>query len=225
MRYLVYLLLVVNVGYFGWNLFHEGGAVVETGREYSPLPATAVRLVTLQELKGGAARGPDRAADELDALTMTQPPGAGMPAACQALGPFFDEEEVQAMAARFIERGLEPRQRLAEDRRQNGYWVYLPAMERAEALRIAGELEARNDREYYIGKDNFISLGTFEESGRAEIRLRQVQAMGLEANLEPRYVAQDAYWLEFRDGKVARPLLEEIVAGNPALRLQARSCL
>lgn len=224
MRYLVYLLLVVNVAYFGWNLFHDG-TTVEARRELPPLPATATRLVTLKELQGGPETAVDEPAGKLDALTMTQPPGAGMPAACQALGPFFDEEALQAVADRFAGRGLEVRQRLAEDRQQNGYWVYLSTMERAEALRIAQVLEARNDHEYYIGKDNFMSLGTFKEIERAEIRLRQVQAMGLDAILEARYVTQDAYWLEFRDGNVAGPVLEEIMAGNPVLQLQTRACL
>lgn len=224
MRYLVYVLLAVNVAYFGWNLFHDSGSI-EAGRRLPPLPATAAPLVTIKELKGESATAADGAVEELDTLTMTQPPGAGMPAACQSLGPFHDEDELQVVAGRFFEHGLEPRQRLAEDRRENGYWVYLPAMERAAALRIAEDLEEHKDHEYYIGKDNFMSLGTFKEISRAEIRLRQVQAMGLDAILEARYISQDAYWLEFQDGNVAQPLLDEIMAGNPGLQLQTRACL
>jgi hypothetical protein len=223
MRYLVYLLLVVNIAFFGWNLFRDGGTV-EAGRELPSRPATVAPLVMLQEREGAPARAGDAAADGLDALTMTRPPATGMPAACYMLGPFLNEEELQAAVDRFVAAGLEPRQRLAEDRHQDGYWVYLPTMRRAEARRIAQALEAREDHDYYVGRDNFISLGTFSERERAENRLRQIQGMGLDPLLEARYVTQDVYWLEIRDGNMARPLLDEIAGGNPALQLNTRDC-
>jgi hypothetical protein len=224
MRYLVYLLLVVNLVYFGWNLYSDGRAV-ETQRELPSLPASASRLVTLQEMQQQSATAPDgEASRALDALTMTQPPGAGMPA-CRTLGPFYHEEQLHAVAIRLDELGLQPRQRIAEDRKENGYWVYLPTMERARALEIAQQLEARKDREYYIGKDNFMSLGTFKDMSRAEIRLQQVRELGLDAILEPRYVTQDTYWLEFQDRGVATPVLEDVLDRNPDLQLRTLACL
>jgi len=225
MRHLVYLLLVANLVYFGWNLFQDGTATVST-RELPPLPASARPLVTLHELE----QRTDAAATEqenkgFDALTMTQPPGAGTTAACQALGPFHADAELRAVAGKFGELGLEPRQRIAEDRKEDGYWVYLPAMERAKALQIAQQLDELNDHEYYIGRDNFMSLGTFEVISRAELRLRQVQDMGLDAILEPRYTTQDAYWLEFSDRDAATPVLEEVMGANPGLQLLTQPCL
>jgi len=224
MRHLVYLLLVANLGYFGWNLF-RGGTASETMRELPPLPVSAKPLVTLQELKRQSATSSGQGETGIDALTMTQPPGAGATAACQALGPFYAEDKLHAVAGKLGELGLEPRQRIAEDRKADGYWVYLPAMDRARALQVAEQLDEHKDHDYYIGKDNFMSLGTFKEISRAEIRLRQVQAMGLDAIMEKRYTTQDAFWLEFQDGDAAARVVNEVMAANPDLQLRTLACL
>jgi hypothetical protein len=223
MRHLVYLLLVANLAYFAWSLLNEGVTGV-TQRELPPLPASARPLVTLQEMQQQATiDGQD--ATEIDALTMTEPPGAIEPAACQALGPFYVEEEMQALSARLDALGLEPRQRISEDRKQNGYWVYLPAMERAQALQIARRLDALNDHDYYIGKDNYMSLGMFTEITRAEIRLRQMQELGIPAILEARHEKQEVYWLEFREAEAAMPIVNEELEGKPGLELHALNCM
>jgi len=224
MRHLVYLLLVANLGYFGWNLF-RGGTAGETVRELPPIPASAKPLVTLQELKQQSATAAGQGETGMDTLTMTQPPGAGATATCKALGPFHGKEELHAVAGRLGELGLEPRQRITEDRIADGYWVYLPAMDRARALQVAERLDGQKDHDYYIGKDNFMSLGTFKEISRAEIRLHQVQAMGLDAIMEKRYITQDAYWLEFQEGDAAAPVVEEMMAANPDLQLRTLDCL
>ena len=224
MRHLVYLLLVANLVYFGWNLYRDGMAR-ETVRELPPLPASAKRLVTLQELKQQSATAAGQGQAGPDVLTMTQPPGAGAPDACQALGPFHTEAELRTVAGRLGELGLESRQRTAEDRKADGYWIYLPAMERARAMRIANQLDEHKDHEYYIGKDNFMSFGTFQEISRAKIRLQQVKALGLEAKLAVRYTTEETYWLEFRDSDAVAPVLDEVTGANPDLQLQTLACL
>lgn len=224
MRHLVYLLLVANLVYFGWNLY-SGWTAGETVRALPPIPASARPLVTLQELEQQSATSTEQVITDIDALTMTQPPGAGTPAACQALGPFFVEEELQAVTGRLNELGLELRQRITSEKKEDGYWVYLPAMEYAQAMQVASQLDELGDHEYFIGKDNLMSLGAFKEISRAEIRLRQLQEIGLEAILEARYVTQDSYWLEIPDRVAAAPVLDEVMGNNPDLQLRALPCL
>jgi len=220
MRHLVYLLLVANLVYFGWNLY-EGGTAAETVRVLPPLPASAKRLVTLQEMVQQSGTDTGKELNDFDGLTMTQPPGAGKSAACEVLGPFHAEDELYAIAG---ELGLPPRKHITEERIEDGYWVYLPAMEHAQALQIGKQLDDRNDHEYYIGKDNFMSLGTFKERSRAEIRLRQLQKMGMDAILKARYTTQDAYWLEFSGQGAAAPVLNEVMGAHPDLRLRTLAC-
>ncbi|MEZ5543561.1 MAG: hypothetical protein R3F42_16220 [Pseudomonadota bacterium] len=224
MRHLVYLLLILNVAYFGWNLF-AAGTPEQQQRELPPLPASAKPLVTLQEMQQHSAAVLEQDADGVDALTRTDPPGAGGTAVCQRLGPFLAEADARAVAAQLDRHGLEPRQRVSADRQESSYWVYLPSMTRAAAMEIARQLDAQGDHEYYIGKDNFISLGTFRDSARAEIRQRQLQEMGLDAMLEPRHATRDSYWLEFRGRHEAAPIVAEVMDRYPGLLLQPMACL
>jgi hypothetical protein len=220
MRHVVYLLLVANLLYLGWNLL-PGNAGSDTFSKLPPIPATAKPLVTLQEMQ----RQPAAAVEDgtIDTLTANEPPSAGMPA-CQALGPFEIIDEVKAVTERLDKLGLQPRQRTAEVREENGFWVYLPSMERADALEITRKLDESGDSDYYIGRDNFISLGTFNGIERAEIRLQQVRKLGLDAILEARFKTHDTYWLEFQADPSAKPELSAIMEQNPQLQLHELAC-
>ena len=75
MRYLVYLLLLVNVAYLGWHMYQDQTAG-EVARDLPSLPAGAAPLVTLQELEQQQEQAED--ISEVEALTASRPPGAGM---------------------------------------------------------------------------------------------------------------------------------------------------
>lgn len=220
MRYIVYLLLVANLGYLGWNLF-PGNSPGDLFRELPPIPEGARPLVTLQEMQQQKKFSEIGA---ISALTMTAPPGAGV-LACQTLGPFENPEKAGAVTAQLEKLGLEPRQRIARIQEENGYWVYLPSMERAAAMEISRKLDESGDSDYFIGKDNFIALGTFNDIARAELRLRQVRKLGLEATLEARYTSHDSYWLEFSKLHSAGGELSAILGQNPQLQLHELECI
>lgn len=232
MRHVLYLLLVTNLVYLGWNLLQSNTGTTSEPL-LPPMPASVKPLVTLQESQQQSA-SPDNATDStdtsdevvLDELTTAEPPGAGsLNKDCQALGPFDIEDEVKAVAQRLDALGLPSRQRIAEVREENGYWVYLPSMAREAALEIARKLDDQGDKDYFVGKDNFISLGAYQDIARAEVRLRQVHKLGLEAVLEVRYRTHDAYWLEFNDNASAAPEIAGIMSEKPGLQLHALACL
>ena len=220
MRHIVYLLLVANLVYLGWNLF-PGRSMGDPISVMPPVPEGAKPLVTLKEMQQGAAATPEPAAFEL--LTAVEPPSAGMPA-CLALGPFNILDEVKAVSARLDKLGLQPRQRIAEVREENGYWIYLPSMGRAAALEVARTLDETGDKEYFIGKDNVISLGTFKGIERAEVRLQQVRKLGLDAILEARFRTRDSYWLEFHMTPSADSGLSAILGEKPQLQMHELAC-
>jgi hypothetical protein len=85
-------------------------------------------------------------------------------------------------------------------------------------------LKARGDHDYYVGKDYFISLGTFEVIDRAEIRLEELRKLGFEAILGKRYKASKEYWLELPNSEAAGNVLAIITTENPELQLHALSC-
>jgi len=227
MRHLVYLLLVANLAYLGWNFF-ESSSTPEQVRHLPPLPATVNRLVTLQE-REAEEEIPDEVSgiDEvssIDDLTVEQPPGAGAAIQCQALGPFLAAKDMQVVESRLLDLDLQPTQRELESRELTGYWVYLPAMPREDARAAVAMLKQHEDKEYYVGKTNFISLGTFKGMSRAERRLKQVRNMGLDAILEKRFTSRSTWWLDIQSDGAAAEQLSGIVAGSPELQLVELAC-
>jgi hypothetical protein len=221
MKYLVYLLVLANVVYLGWNI-HLDQKTGETVRELPTLPAGVTPLVTLQELEKQQQQTEE--VTGLNALTDSQPPGAGIAVACLTIGPFLAEEALQAVVKELGQQGLQLRQRTAEVQKPNGFWVYLPGMERKQVLQAVKKLEENRDREYYIGKGNFISLGTFNELSRAETRLEQTRGLGLDPILEARYQTSTEYWLDIDTQMSAADVLDAIRQDHPGLKLQADAC-
>ena len=221
MRHLVYLLLVANVVFFGWKLF-ETQSPEPLVRAMPPLPDNVSRLVTLQEQQ--AATAGEQVVTDLETLTAEQPPGAGAVLQCQALGPFLAVDAMRPIAAELGELGLQPEQRQVESKELVGFWVYLPAMPREEIRTVLATLEDYNDKEYYVGKGNFISLGTFKSMERAERRLQSVRKMGLEATLEERFATQTSFWLDIQSDGSATEQLQRIAEGNSSLQLVDLAC-
>lgn len=221
MRHLVYLLLIANVVFFGWKLF-ETQSPEPLVRALPPLPDNVSRLVTLQEQQ--AATAGEEVVTDLETLTAEQPPGAGPVLQCQALGPFLAVDAMRPIAAELGELGLQPEQRQVESKELVGYWVYLPAMPREEIRTVLATLEDYNDKEYYVGKGSFISLGTFKSMERAERRLQSVRKMGLAATLEERFTTQTSFWLDIQSNGSATEQLQRIAEGNSSLQLVDLAC-
>lgn len=218
MRHVVYVLVVVNLVFLGWNIFQSQSGL-QAERALPPLPQTATPLVTLQEKQAA-----DKEVSAIEKLTGSKPPGAGTTLMCQTLGPFVAQEELQAMQQELVDLGVESQQREAEKTYPIGYWVYLPEMSRSESKRLAQLLDDHSDREYFISKGNLISLGAFKEMPRAKNRLEKTRKMGLEPLLETRYRTATDYWLDFQVEASAVRQLESLLADSPDVWLQDRAC-
>jgi len=273
MRYVIYLLLLGNLVFFGWHMWElqkQDGMV----RALPAIPATATPLVTLQEMQSKQAQEPvpesepemqeplpepeqeqetgldpellEQAPEPepeselesapepealepgedlamVESLTGLQPPGGGV-ISCQTLGPIMAVAQLRSLGGKLDEMGLESRHRTTGNQQAIGYWVYLPAMERSQALEIKDKLDRHKDKEYYIGKDYFISLGTFKGRSRADVRLGQVQKLGLEAVLEPRYKKNTIHWLDI-DRQTGDAIdLGVVLEAYPGIKLQEQAC-
>jgi hypothetical protein len=221
MRYLVYFLALVNLAYLGWNI-HLNQTAGEVMPELPRLPAGVTPLVTLHELEEQRNHAEEISA--VDSLTDSQPPGAGAAHICQAIGPFPAMEDLQTVSEELHLHGLQAQQRTAEIQKPNGFWVYLPAMERDQALRAMKTLEENKDREYFVGKGNYIALGTFADMSRAEIRLEQVRTLGFEPIMEARYQTSTEYWLDIDAQTPVMNKLDSVFQDHPDLKLQETPC-
>lgn len=216
MRYLIYLLILANLAFFLWHTIQETTGVVAEP-VLPPLPDGIHSLVTLEEREAAQAA-------ELESLTGSEPPGAGMSINCYMLGPFYLAAEMQVVEERLKQSGYKPEQSATEDEVESGYWIYLAGMDREEAEEIAMLFDSKNDREYFIGKDNVIALGAFKELTRAEIRLEDVRKYGIDPVLEPRYRTETVHWLAFEGPGDEGVDMTAITEGFPDVRTQQRVC-
>ncbi len=281
MRHVIYLLLVANLVFFGWHVLQlqkEDGIALRT---LPPIPATAVPLVSLQEMEQQQEPVPEsepelelvlepellepapelelvlepellESAPELEpvpepesdlesvpepellepdedlamieSLNELQPPSNGGAIGCQTLGPIMAVAQLRSLDGKLGELGLEPRRRTTGDQKAIGYWVFLPAMERSQALEIKARLDKHKDKDYYIGKDNLISLGIFKVKSRADVRLGQVRKLGLEAVLEARYRKDTVHWLDIDRQSGDALDLGAVLEEYPGISLQEQAC-
>ncbi|MEE8442039.1 MAG: TCP-1/cpn60 chaperonin family protein, partial [Spirochaetia bacterium] len=104
----------------------------------------------------------------VEALIESEPPAAGRMMGCQTIGPFLTQDTLAAAKKALRALSLDMEERNSQIREQIDYWVYLPSMEREAALRAIRVLDQNKVKDYFIGKQNLISLGTFADKDRAE---------------------------------------------------------
>jgi len=219
MKYLVYLLVLANLAYLGWNI-HLQQVAVEDVPALPGLPDGVVPLMTLQEFE----KQQEEDVSGIEVLTASQPPGTGAALACQTIGPFLAVKEMQAVSEELQQRGWQVQQRSAEIQQPDGFWVYLPSMDRKQVLQAVKTLEENRDREYYVGKGNFLALGTFSEKSRAKVRIEQLRNLGFDPKLEARYETATAYWLDVDAQTPVADELDDILQSRPGLKLQDTAC-
>lgn len=287
MKYLVYVLILANLGVFAWLYTHQDNyrpaqpvatalpppieplvllnernkllseapatsAAVSSGPAPMPEPVQVPGLPSvsdpaLEDIH--AASDPDvsttaaasadteaertgpaqeHAPDQADVQSVPDPePAASLPRVCQTIGPFAEREQADAFSARLTALGQSAVRRTAETEQPSGYWVYLPSMPRTEARRTIDELAAKGVKDYFLGRQNFISLGIFSDRRMAESRVREITALGYRPQLEPRFVTREVYWLDFEESGPDYISVEQwrgLLEANPELRRQSLAC-
>lgn len=158
---------------------------------------------------------------------------AGKPAAvapepvCQAIGPFMKQADAGDINDRLAQLGYRPSLRSGEVRNPAGYWVYMPAMPAAEARRIVAELDKHGMTDYFVGKQNYISLGIFSGKSKAQLRLEQIESLGFDATLDQRFRTRTVYWIDLAQGDgtlLGSEAWSEIQAQHADIRVQSISC-
>ena len=285
MKYLVYVLLLANLGVFAWLYTHqddyrpaqpvatalpppieplvllnernkpssETPAVTSAAAPSEPAPMPAPVQVTEPPPvsdpaptaegtvpdPGSLAAAEDTQAEltgpvreDMPDQTDTQPapdpePAAPMPRVCQTIGPFTESEMADAFSAQLTALGQSVVRRTAETEQPSGYWVYLPSMPRAEARRTIDELAVKGVKDYFLGRQNYISLGIFSDRRMAENRVREITGLGYRPQLEPRFVTREVYWLDFEENGpdyISAEQWRSLLEAQPELRRQTLTC-
>ena len=220
MRYVIFLLVVINCAYFSWQVFLDG-PVKPVERLLPPLPLDVRRLVTIQERDAQQSTSETR---KIEGLTATQPPGAVMPLSCQALGPFLAQSELTKFEKRLDRLGLTARSQTRYQREQVGYTVLLTSAGYDEALQNKRRLEKEDITASFIGVNNTLSLGAFRDKSRAETILARAQALGLHPRIEPGYAKRSTYWLVIQGHEDQDESLAGLTRKYSDLRLESMAC-
>ncbi|HSH43180.1 MAG TPA: hypothetical protein VK973_13725 [Arenicellales bacterium] len=123
-------------------------------------------------------------------------PEPGPVIVCLSVGPFADETGAKRLHKQLAAAGLDPRQRSESVQQPAGFWVYLSAMPRNEARAIVEDLRRRGVEDYFIGRQNFISLGIFTDRATAERRREEIEEYGYAPQVEQRFRSTGRYWLD-----------------------------
>lgn len=168
----------------------------ETEAQFEPDVAPAVSPVPEPQ-----PEAPPQPAPEPETVAAPQPEPEPEPEpepviACLSVGPFADEADANALRDQLAATGLEPQQRSETVQQPAGFWVYLSARPIDEARAIVEDLSSQGIEDYFIGRQNFISLGVFSDRATAERRREEIEQYGYQPQVEQRFRTTSRYWLD-----------------------------
>lgn len=182
-----------------------GGETTQAGEAFAQAPAELpVDPAPDHDFLRLAAPAPDDSAAasplSLDGDTLgTDTQESELAPVCHSIGPFPDRQHLNAAMERLSEFDLELTIRASQIEQPSGYIVYLAAMPRAEARAIVRELEAKGVQDYFLGRENVISLGIFSAKRMAEERARAITRLGYEPLLGTRFVTREVFWIDLQE--------------------------
>ena len=179
LKWLVYLLLLLNIGLFAW---HYRGMSSPDSVSVQSLPAGVSRLVLLREQQ-----------QENDQASQW----------CYSLGPFESASRAEALNRQLHDWQVDSWLRKSQEARRKGYWVLLPPLpSRQQARDVVARLKAKGIEDYFLvatgEQANGISLGVFSKFESAHRRINQMNKLGFEPVLEEVKLPAEEYWLDWR---------------------------
>lgn len=193
-----------------------------------PAEQPARQLTELEGTQPESALSVEEDAVQAETQPETLPePAAPLPRVCQTIGPFSQRSQAEKFMSRLTALAQAPVMRTAQIEEPSGYWVYLPSMPRAEATRTIDDLAAKGVKDYFLGRQNVISLGIFSDKRTAEKRVRDIDRLGYQSRLEPRFVTREVYWVDFEESGPEYIHAEQwrtLLNAQPELRRQSLAC-
>lgn len=244
MKYLVYLLLGLNLAYFVWHQTQPPQS--SPAPQIMPLPPGIEPLVLLSERPRGnpVTTEPATMSNETEQVVEVAPdpaPAAATPVTdtpeipavvevlpiCHTIGPIKKRSEASELRGQLSQQDYPATLREGEIQAPSGYQVFLPEMSSKKAREVVNALKSAGMNDYYVGKRNHISLGIFSVKGKAQIRQQAVRKLGYDAMLDVRYKTRKVYWIDIEENNPASEPSEgwqQIVARYPQTQAQQVSC-
>jgi len=216
MKWLCLLLLVANIGYFGWTLDQRTRETVQARAGALEIPRDVPRLRLLSELQQSPVRratvtagteddgGPELVAT-LPGISTTLPESLITPMrlqidACFSFGPFAEAGRAEHLHDWLVDRDGRAGLRQETGGGEQLLWVYLAPETDAEEM--LNELQASGIRDVSLidrgNLENAISLGLFSSQAAVNRRLRELQDKGYQPVVIPYNEGRPVYWVDAR---------------------------
>lgn len=150
---------------------------------------------------------------------------------CITIGPFRDVAEAAHAAGTLRRAGYDPRQRVVDGEVWAGIWVYLsiPANNNSGEQLLAKLKSAGIDDALQMPgpvDGSVISLGLFSEERRAQARIAQLHALGLNPGIADRKRIGNVYWVDIDLKPTEGPLNPADLQGEAGhiTRLEVKAC-
>ncbi|GAB4178823.1 MAG: hypothetical protein Kow0020_14900 [Wenzhouxiangellaceae bacterium] len=166
------------------------------------------QVVSGSAVTTGPEEGADRTVSSPDSKTQ-----------CFTLGPLPTLVQQKRAEDRLRPFAVQLRTRMTNADRDRGWWVFVPAHSRSDAIRIARELAARGVEDYFVVADpdlpEAVSLGLFEHLDNARRRMRRIRALGFDAQLTVRRENVPQFWIDYEVARGSRAPWRFILRAAP----------
>ena len=205
-RWLAALLVVINLVLLVLHL-RAGNSTPEPESDIPPLDPRLPRLVLLHE------------------RPLAAPVNAGR---CFMIGPLGSLLAQQRAEDRLRASASRVRGRQTTSDRDRGWWVYLPAGTRSEALAVTRNLAEAGLEDFFVvtrgEMENLVSVGLYENVDNARARQRQMQARGFNAELEIRRESVPQFWVDYRRDGGSDATWQFILEASPGAQHRSIPC-
>jgi len=148
--------------------------------------------------------------------------------ACYTIGPLPTLLAQQRATDRLAPFASQLQSRQTEADRDRGWWVYLPAADRNQALELTRKLAERGLEDYYVVAggtlENAVSVGLYKNIENARERQRRIRSLGLDAQLEVRRETVPQFWVDYRIEPGESPPWRFIVRASPGAQRTQVPC-
>lgn len=237
MKWLVLLLLLLNVVYLGWEIDRRTRTGVANRLAAVQVPAGVAKLSLVSELQTPPVRRstpdlpqqyvepvpgqiPGEIVSQLPDIAVSALPEGQVEKSCFTFGPLADERQAAGLGDWFHNRQGEVAIRAATDSDQQLFWVYLaPEGSHESALAVLDELREGGIRDMRVisrgNMQNAISLGLFSTQAAVNDRLGELERKGFHPVVVPYVDVQKVFWLDVRVPS-RDDLLASMFSGIPA---------
>jgi len=183
------------------------------------------------EGESDATAATDADAQPEETHTATVAATAATNAGCTSVGPFANLSDAAQAQAALHALGFSPRQRLEQGELWVGYWVSVQNLPNRDAAEAA--LQTLNDNgidDVYLMPStapvNLLSLGVFSDFQRAQRRVEEVRALGLQPQIDDRKRAGAVYWIDADLNEPGQAIDTSIFQTDPRkiMRLELKEC-